>query len=183
MCPRNRDRISVRHYTRYFYQQTTLALYARYKGLTRLGRFKSADIWFDLDAPHTKLNKLESMRLTLYGSERIQVTGYYTIKCSMREGQPRFTVDYKWVTWTWHDHGDLHGEKWTQLKDGSNVKDADFKAVGIGKPFPIRISWTDERATWRVITTTGAKPITVGAEHVAGWPTASPSSMPSSGGR
>lgn len=163
-----KDRLELQATGRAFYKKKTEELCERYKRL--FGRnFEGNEVPFDWNAPPTILKKLDSMLITLSGSKRIQVTGYWVIRFeSLYKNKCDCSVDYKWVTWTWHDTGDLHPNKFTIL-DGVEVPDSDFLDVGIGKPYPIRIHWTDRKATWRVPwdMVPGGR---LEAKYIAGWP-------------
>ena len=161
-----KGRPELQNTARTFYNQKTSRLCNMYKGLSAQG-FVSDARQFDWNAAHTRLNRLKSMRLTLHGSERIQVTGFHVVsydtKCEC-------TVEYGWVTWYWHDHGDLLGNTATELDTPQDVvKDSDFKKIGIGQSYQITISWTDEKAVWHSKRMQGSNRYDKG-KHVSGWP-------------
>ncbi len=172
-----RDRQELQIVGREFYAEQTRricsALISKGPGYT------SELTQFDRNAKNTELHQLESMRLTLYGSKKINVKGFWqasntvdsTNSCVCR-------VDFKWVTWRWLDDGDLHPGKKTALDSGETVDDKEFSDVAsafgpLSGPFPIEISWIGD-ASWQMKSN-------FSIEHVSGWPPAA-AEAPRNGG-
>ena len=93
------------------------------------------------------LDQLDSMRLTLYGSEGIDVKAKYKITCinTCGGGGVSGTIAFSDVKYVWNDHGRLKGRgdlnKSTQMRDGTEMSDQEFLDLKIGQPYPIKISW------------------------------------------
>ena len=79
-----------------------------------------------------KFSELESMRLTL-GTGTIELRAQY----SMEKVGDKETIKITGIQAIWHDKGDLHGNKTTEMKDGSKVADSAF--MGMGTPYDIEI--------------------------------------------
>jgi len=102
------------------------------------------------------LNELESMRLTLHGCHRIDIT----VSASVTSDGPDTLVEMR-VTMTWVDVADLHPGTGTELDSGEVVDDREFTAAGWD--YDIAITFTAAGySTWRVA---GGK-----ATHEKGWP-------------
>jgi hypothetical protein len=103
------------------------------------------------------LNELESMRLTLHGCHRIDISGRYEV---IEDGTD-YIVRLSSVTFVWVDRADLHPDVETELESGEVVEDVEF--TGAGWDYDIRISFRMPRtSTWRVSGGT--------ATHERGWP-------------
>ncbi|EDX76493.1 hypothetical protein MC7420_4749 [Coleofasciculus chthonoplastes PCC 7420] len=104
-----------------------------------------------------KLNELESMRLTLHGCHRIEMSGNYEVSDEGGNKIVRFTN----VHFIWIDRADLHPGTGTELSSGEVVDDREF--TGAGWDYDIRIHFFMPRtSTWRVSGRT--------ARHERGWP-------------
>jgi RHS repeat-associated protein len=166
-----RSRPELQSAARSFFQGLTSEICSR---LTETWEVQeTSDTRFRRNAPHTKLNQLPSMLLTLHGSQKITVNGYYKRRFRPKRGKSReceCEVEYKWVTWVWHDTGDLHPGIKTQISQTEMIDDKEFKQVGLGQPYPIKIYWPGS-STWRIkdpcyyIGTGNAD-----VEYVSGWP-------------
>jgi len=117
----------------------------------------------------------------------VEVTGFWKLHFDADDIDCNCRVEYRWVTWYWHDHGDLHGNVGTQLDNGEVVADSEFDDVGMGKSFPIKISWTDDKAEWRArwwsLKHGGYARVEEDIDYISGWPAPAKASPSGSGGR
>jgi RHS repeat-associated protein len=113
---------------------------------TEVGRERSMLVnqHFSDEAAPVRLTELQSMVNSLHGSEAIKVEGLWS-RCEVTGGSVR--VDFKYLTWRWLDHGDLHPRTLTVQPDGEAIDDAD---LDLGTPYPIEISWAVIGSTWQV---------------------------------
>lgn len=129
-----------------------------------------------------RLNELESMRLTLHGCHRIDISGSYEVteeaSRATEEGSTRartmapprprpprapttYRVTLSDVRFVWVDRADLHPGTTTELDTGEQVDDRQFTAAGWD--YDIRIHFSMPRtSTWLV--SRGQ------ATHRRGWP-------------
>ncbi len=113
--------------------------------------------YFSDSITDVKLNELESMRLTLHGCHRIDITGRYFVE---KEGADTI-VKLGSMRFTWIDRADLHPGTATELKSGAEVDDKEF--TGAGWDYDISIQFEmPSISTWRV---SGSS-----VTHIRGWP-------------
>jgi len=104
-----------------------------------------------------RLNELESMRLTLHGCHRIDISGSFDVA----EESDHKVVRLSDISFVWVDRADLHPGTVTELETGELVDDREFTAAGWD--YDIRIHFSIPRpSTWRVAGGT--------ATHERGWP-------------
>lgn len=104
----------------------------------------------------TRLNELESMRLTLHGCYRIEIRGLYRVTQEEGTTTVQMTADFVWI-----DRADLHPNVATELESGEVVSDTEFS--GAGWDYDISIGFhMPSISTWTV---SGGN-----ATHVRGWP-------------
>lgn len=101
-----------------------------------------------------RLNELESMRLTLHGCHRIEITGRYWV--GTEEGMRTVRI---FPTLVWVDRADLHPGTTTELQDGAEVDDREFTAAGFD--YDIRIAFEPGVSVWQD---------NGGVVHARGWP-------------
>jgi hypothetical protein len=121
-------------------------------------------IFFDETREYTRvvrgvaLNELESMRLTLHGCHRIDVTASVFV----RQDGADTIAEIRRIEMTWVDRADLHPGTETELESGELVDDAEFTAAGWDYNVNISFVAPPDRSVWRV---SGSS-----ATHERGWP-------------
>ncbi len=128
------------------------------------------------------LNLVDSMRLTLNGSEGLEIEDSFKIE---NKGTACCKVIFEDVKFTWIDTGDLENKR-TQLSSGKVVPDSYFaeierkwlKYIPTSGPYPIRISWIGDSA-WEVDATSS----TGTAKYLWGWPHPASETMEDGPGR
>ena len=105
-----------------------------------------------------KLNELESMRLTLHGCHRIDIST--TVHVTPAENGD-VTVNFARAVMTWIDLADLHPGTVTELESGETVDDSEFTAAGWDYNIALTFAPSDN-SSFRV---SGG-----GVVHESGWP-------------
>lgn len=125
--------------------------------------------FFDTVDDTVFLDQLDSMLLTLHGSEGLEIEDSFKVE---NKGTACCKVIFEDVKFTWIDTGDLHNKS-TRLRSGKVVPDNFFaeierkwlRFIPTSGPYPIRISWMGDSA-WAVDATSS----TGTAKYLWGWP-------------
>ena len=105
-----------------------------------------------------KLNELESMRLTLHGCHRIDISATVYVTPG---GERRRHGQLRPVVMTWIDLADLHPGTVTELESGETVDDSEFTAAGWDYNIALTFAPSDN-SSFRV---SGGTVV-----HESGWP-------------
>jgi hypothetical protein len=126
---------------------------------------------FSMNITGVRLNELESMRWTLHGAHRIEVSGNFSISDTeldfsresmaptTRRTNPRVTFSN--VRMVWVDVGDMHPGTVTETDSGEEIDDAEFTAAGNSYPIQIPFYMPGE-SVWEIAGGTATK--------LRGWP-------------
>jgi len=92
---------------------------------------------FDGNLGRVLLEELDSMLITLHGTENVPVYGSVLKGCV----NGATVVAFRYLTFEWRDDGDMHVGISTTLTDGTTISDEDFLSIDLGTSYSISISW------------------------------------------